>query len=302
MLIEQLNTTGEKYVTNDVRLSSEGILLFGTNTVGKTSIVRAIGIAVVLAQAGMFVPATKMEFYPFNQIFTRIIGNDNLFKGLSTFAVEMTELKMILQCAGARSLVLGDELCSGTETDSATSIFVAGLQHLYQERATFVFATHFHEVVGYEEVAEMSDRLFMKHLSVRYVGDGRLIYDRKLKDGAGDSMYGLEVCKSLQMPDAFLKRAYEIRSKYGCGGAGEKSPLEFKQSRYNSQKLVGKCEMCGTKMARETHHVVQQKYADPVTGWIAGIEGSNTSLHKDHISNLKALCEKCHDAIHSGNQ
>ena len=126
-LIEQLQTK-EKYITNDISLgkNEDGILLYGTNAVGKTSIIRSIGICVVMAQAGLFVPCEKFDFYPYNNIFSRILGNDNLFKGLSTFAVEMSELRHILRYTDENSLILGDELCSGTEIESAISIFVAG--------------------------------------------------------------------------------------------------------------------------------------------------------------------------------
>ena len=73
-----------------------GILLYGTNAVGKTSLIRAIGINIILAQSGMYVPCSKFVYMPYKSIFSRIIGNDNLFKGLSTFAVEMSELRVIL--------------------------------------------------------------------------------------------------------------------------------------------------------------------------------------------------------------
>ena len=118
-----------------------------------------------MAQAGLFVPAAEFTYCPYNTLFTRILGNDNIFKGLSTFAVEMTELRTILQMADNNSLILGDELCSGTESDSALSIFVAGLEDLHQKECTFLFATHFHEIVKYSEI-EALDKLKMFHMSV----------------------------------------------------------------------------------------------------------------------------------------
>jgi hypothetical protein len=144
----------EIYVTNDVSLGNEtnGILLYGTNAVGKTSFIRALGISIILAQSGMFVPCSQFQYVPYRSIFSRILGNDNIFKGLSTFAVEMSELRIILKMADEGSLILGDELCSGTESESALSIFVAGLQQLHERNSTFIFATHFHEIVHYEEI------------------------------------------------------------------------------------------------------------------------------------------------------
>ena len=99
-LIEQLNSE-ELYVTNDISvgLDKDLMLLYGTNAVGKTSIIRALGINIIMAQAGLYVPCKNFEFVPYNAIFTRILGNDNLFKGQSTFAVEMSELRVILKMA-----------------------------------------------------------------------------------------------------------------------------------------------------------------------------------------------------------
>ena len=168
-LIEQIHTS-ELYVTNDLVLGedkTDGILLYGTNAVGKTSLIRSVGIAVIMAQAGLYVPCAEFVYKPYKHIFTRIIGNDNLFKGLSTFAVEMSELRTILRIANENSLVLGDELCSGTENISAVSIFVAGIQKLYNLKSSFIFATHFHEITKYDEILSC-DTLKLKHMTIFY--------------------------------------------------------------------------------------------------------------------------------------
>jgi DNA mismatch repair protein MutS len=142
-LIERLQNE-EIYVSNDITIGNgvmDGMLLYGTNAVGKTSFIRAVGISVIMAQAGLYVPCVEFIYKPYNYIFTRILGNDNLFKGLSTFAVEMSELRTILRLADKNSLILGDELCSGTENTSAVSIFVAGIQKLHNLKCSFIFAT-----------------------------------------------------------------------------------------------------------------------------------------------------------------
>ena len=300
-LIERINEE-ECYVTNDVELGCganastvSGMLLYGTNAVGKTSLIRALGVAVIMAQAGFYVPASSFVYRPYRSIMTRILGNDNLFKGLSTFVVEMSELRVILRMADTHTLVLGDELCSGTEMDSAISIFVAGLQHLYRTGASFIFATHLHEIAGYSEIREMSPRLRLAHMRVFYdKSRDTLVYDRKLQDGAGESMYGLEVCKSLHLPDDFLENANTIRVKYR--GVSTKTPTasildDATPSRYNAAKLRRLCELCEKARGTEIHHLQHQVCAD----------GDNFigHMHKNHPANLASLCEECHLEIHT---
>jgi DNA mismatch repair protein MutS len=291
-LIEHLNTS-ELYVTNDLSIgsSSNGILLYGTNAVGKTSFIKSLGIAIIMAQAGMHVPCEEFTYYPYEYLFTRILGNDNIFKGLSTFAVEMSELRTILKNATSKSIILGDELCSGTETTSALSIFVASLERLHTLESTFLFATHFHEVLDYEEVKNLN-KMKIYHMSVLFdYNQNTLIYDRKLREGSGDSMYGLEVCKSLALPDEFIERAYSIRNKYNKSNI---SVLEAKKSRYNSNKLRGMCELCNIYESTEVHHLQFQKNAKD------GI--INGEFNKNHKANLINICEACHLKIHSSDQ
>jgi len=297
-LIEHIQQN-ETYVTNDLFLGQnltdgtmcDGVLLYGTNAVGKTSLIRALGVSVIMAQSGMFVPCSLFRYKPYTAIFSRILGNDNLFKGLSTFAVEMTELRIILKMADENSLILGDELCSGTETESALSIFVAGLVKLNEKKSSYIFATHFHEIVDYDEIREL-DTLQMKHMSVHYDRelDG-LVYDRKLKEGSGPKIYGLEVCKSLYLEPDFLELAYSIRNKYYPDSRGE---LSSPASIYNANKVRSLCEICREKMGKETHHLSPQKDAD-VNGFIG-------TFHKNHKANLASVCEGCHDKIHSTNE
>ena len=283
----------EIYVTNDISLGSNndeqnGICLFGTNAVGKTSFIKSIGLNIILAQAGFFVSCQSFDFYPYKQLFTRILNNDNMFKGLSTFAVEMCELRTILTMANNNSLILGDELCSGTENISAISIFIAGLKKLHHCESSFIFATHFHEINHLDDVNELN-KLKMKHLSVVYDhSSNKLIYDRKIKDGSGDSIYGLEVCKSLLLPDEFLEDAYIIRKKY----LNIKDDLELKKTKYNSNKLVRKiCELCNKNMSNEIHHLHYQNLAND-NNYI------NNNFHKNHRGNLISICETCHNNIH----
>jgi DNA mismatch repair protein MutS len=293
VIIEQIQQN-EIYVSNDILLTGEnrGILLYGTNAVGKTSLIRSLGIAVIMAQSGLYVPCSSFEYAPYKTIFTRILGNDNIFKGLSTFAVEMSELRTILRLADKNSLILGDELCSGTESISATSIFVAGIQQLYQKESQFLFATHLHEIVGYSEMEEMRDAVALKHMAIIYNREEDVLkYDRKLRDGPGDNMYGLEVCKSLSLPDAFLESAHRIRTKYHPPSG---SILSLDTSHFNSRKVVNVCEICKKEMGKEVHHLQHQQTANK--DGIIGV--GETPFSKNHLANLINVCEKCHDEMH----
>ena len=294
-LIEQIQED-ELYVANQVEVGTErtrGVLLYGTNAVGKTSYIKSIGVAIIMAQVGLFVPATSFVYKPYKRLFTRILGNDNVFKGLSTFAVEMSELRVILNQAGSESLVLGDEVCSGTESVSAMSIFVAAVQRLHEARASFLFATHMHEIAQYSEITELT-HLRIQHMAVMYDREkDRLIYNRELQEGAGDSMYGLEVCKSLHLPRDFLEQANHLRMKYFPEA---RNILSLKPSHFNAKKIVGFCEACGNSMASEVHHLQHQREALP-DGFIEA-EGGSAPFHKNHAANLIALCERCHQLMH----
>jgi DNA mismatch repair protein MutS len=299
-LIEKIQQT-ELYVANDITIGKgnnelDGILLYGTNAVGKTSFIRALGISVVMAQAGLYVPASSYKYSPYKYIFTRILGNDNIFKGLSTFAVEMSELRTILRLANKNSLVLGDELCSGTESISAVSIFVSGIQTLEKLGCSFIFATHLHEIIGYDEITSLHN-VGMKHMSVIYdLERDTLVYDRKLKDGPGNNMYGLEVCKSLSLPDDFLENAHKIRMKYHPESG---SILEQKGSHFNAKHIKGGiCEKCLKNPAVDVHHLIFQNEANDK----GIIKKNGLTFNKNNTANLVNLCSKCHDEIHKTNK
>ncbi len=293
-LIEHLQTN-ELYVTNNVILgdaNSDGILLYGTNAVGKTSLIKALGIAIIMAQAGLYVPCQEFIYNPYQLLFTRILGNDNIFKGLSTFAVEMSELRTILNLATKDSLILGDELCSGTESDSALSIFMAGLEKLSYIKSSYIFATHFHEIKNYDELKALTN-LKLYHMAVIYDQSiGKLVYDRKLKDGPGESMYGLEVCKALFLPKDFLDRAHSLRLKYN---KQNDMVLSQSASHYNVKKIKGKCEICKIKDGIDVHHLQHQKYANDSNKYI-------NSFHKNHLANLVVVCKDCHNTFHETDQ
>lgn len=285
-IIERLNNNIE-YVSNDIDIEN-GTLLYGINASGKSSLMKSIGINVIMAQSGMFVASAKTVLAPYSHIFTRIAGADNIYRGLSTFTVEMLELKNILNRCDEHSLILGDELCAGTESVSAVAIVASGIEYLLHKNSSFIFATHLHELMDIEFIKK-SKALAILHLHIE-MNNGKIIYDRKLKEGGGSKIYGLEVCRFLKMNDRFLENANVIRKKIQ-----EIPPnlVEPKLSKYNSDVYVSSCSICGD-VATETHHIKQQKDADE-NGYVGDI-------HKDAKANLVVLCEKCHLMTHHGNQ
>jgi DNA mismatch repair protein MutS len=274
----------------EIAQATNGILLYGVNAAGKSSLSKAIGLSILMAQIGMPVPATAMTLAPYNGLYTRILGNDNLWAGMSSFVVEMTELRTIL-AAGPKSLVLGDELCAGTETTSAIAIVGAGILRLVEKGAHFLFATHLHELLEMQEIAELgtSSKVLPYHLSVQAPppGEHALIYDRVLRPGRGPAIYGLEVCRGLDMDKVFLEKAAELRRRW------EKGVDLTKVSRYNAAVAVQVCDVCGAKEGLETHHIKPQAAANSA-GFVAA------GRHKNEKANLVILCEACHDKHHGG--
>lgn len=306
-LIEQ-KLEGTKFIPNDIvigEISNEklkcdykinnnflnGILLFGLNSSGKSSIQKALGLSLIMAQAGMYVPASSFSYTVYEQLFTRIVSKDNPDRGLSTFAVEMMELKNILMYGNKHSLVLGDEICHGTETVSGVSIVAAAIQYLSQKNINFIFATHLHQLVDLEEIKSIQNLVFL-HLAILKDGE-TLVYDRKLKSGSGSSVYGLEFAKSLSMNKQFLKYADDILMKLDANHNNEiKSLTKNKNgSKYNSKMLETKCALCEQKA--EYHHIQEQQNADD--------NNRINGLHKNHLSNLLPLCQYHHKLIHNLN-
>jgi len=268
-----------------------GVLLYGINSSGKSSLMKSIGIATLMAQSGFFVSAAVMKFTLFDSLFTRIVSKDNLAKGLSTFAVEMLELKNIFNRSTARSLVLGDEISHGTETLSGVAIVASAIQKLAKTRALFLFATHLHQLSTMQEITSLNNVVDL-HLSVEYdAAKDTLIFNRILQEGSGSSIYGLEFAKSLHMDNEFLEVANTIRKRLANDFDELELLVKKKRSKYNKELYVTKCVICGA-IAEDVHHISQRSLADK-----AGFIGH---FHKDNKHNLIPLCKEHHNQIHDG--
>jgi DNA mismatch repair protein MutS len=276
------------YVTHDVQLNREtkGWLVYGMNASGKSTLMKATGLCVLLAQAGCFVPAKSMTLAPFQAVYTRILNQDNLFAGLSSFAVEMSELRDILRSANAHTLVLGDELCSGTESTSAQALVASGIQWLSRRQANFIFATHLHDLPTHLDVNELGVRVW--HLHVDYdVNTKKLVYDRSLRPGNGSSLYGLEVARAMDLPFEFMEQAVQFRQAITSSTTQEAAT----PSAWNSEVVRRACEVCGQAKELEVHHL--EARASATNGRL------ENGTHMNDKRNLVVICQTCHDDVHA---
>ncbi|HEX8715552.1 MAG TPA: DNA mismatch repair protein MutS [Gemmatimonadaceae bacterium] len=199
----------DKFIPNDLALSDDArvIILTGPNMAGKSTILRQIGLIVLMAQMGSFVPASGAEIGVVDRVFTRVGASDNLVRGQSTFMVEMAETSNILHSATARSLVLLDEIGRGTSTYDGVSIAWAVSEHLHnQVGCKTVFATHYHELT---QLAEELVAVRNYNVAVREVGD-QVLFLHRLQPGGADRSYGIEVGRLAGLPNAVIDRARDV--------------------------------------------------------------------------------------------
>ncbi len=211
-VVEQALPAGEPFIPNDVRLDPENeqiLLITGPNMAGKSVVLRQVGLIVLLAQVGAFVPAEKAEVGVVDRIFTRVGAQDNLAAGESTFLVEMNETANILNNATPRSLILLDEVGRGTSTFDGLSIAWALVEYLHElaeVAARTLFATHYHEL---NELSARFGRIRNYRIQVQE-HEGKVVFLRKLVEGGADHSYGIEVAKMAGLPEPVVIRAREI--------------------------------------------------------------------------------------------
>ncbi|MGE3973829.1 MAG: DNA mismatch repair protein MutS [Bdellovibrionales bacterium] len=212
-VVEQLLAQMQKtFVANDVDLSvGHGILLTGPNMAGKSTVMRQVACAVLMAQIGSFIPAATAKLPIFESLWTRIGANDALSQGLSTFMVEMKETAEILKEAGPTALVILDEIGRGTSTFDGMSLAQAILEHLISEkRATLLFATHYHELTI---LAEKLPHLTNAHMEIRdHKGQMEFLY--QLKPGPAGQSYGIQVGALAGLPTSVIRRAEQILHQF----------------------------------------------------------------------------------------
>ncbi len=210
-VVERLLPGGE-FVPNAVHLDSASrqiLLLTGPNMGGKSTYLRQIAIAVLLAQSGSFVPAARARIGVVDRLFTRVGAADRLGSGQSTFMVEMSETADIMRSATPRSLVVLDEVGRGTATYDGLAIAWAVTEYLHAAagpRPRTVFATHYHELT---QLADTLQRLVNVHVLVQETGD-QVVFLHRIADGAADRSYGIHVAQLAGLPRGVLDRAREV--------------------------------------------------------------------------------------------
>ncbi|MEZ4698750.1 MAG: DNA mismatch repair protein MutS [Rhodothermales bacterium] len=236
-VVERLLPAGQPFIANSVALDPEThqiLIITGPNMAGKSVILRQVGLIVLLAQVGCFVPARRARIGVVDRIFTRVGASDNLASGESTFLVEMNEAANILNNASPASLILLDELGRGTSTFDGLSIAWSLVEFLHQNDAVAartLFATHYHEL---NELAGRYDRIVNMRVQVKE-HDGKVIFLHKLIPGGADHSYGIEVARMAGLPDAVIRRAQEIlqqlesqRLEVGAGDGSVAGPPAIK--------------------------------------------------------------------------
>lgn len=208
------------FVANDIMLSSRHtLLLTGPNMAGKSTLMRQVAVASILAQAGCFIPAAAGSELPvFDRIFTRIGASDFLSEGLSTFMVEMKETAEMLAQATENSLVILDEVGRGTSTYDGMSLAQAILEYLISmKQCMTLFATHYHELT---ELAVLHPQLVNAHMSIHEdpaTKDIRFLH--QLVKGPANKSYGIHVARLAGLPGSVTKRAQAILRKLESGRA-----------------------------------------------------------------------------------
>lgn len=286
-----------EYVPHDLYLNetTRGLMIYGPNSTGKSSIMKAVGLCIIMAQCGLYVPAEDFEYSIFTSLFTRISGNDNLFKGHSSFIVELNELRNILKKADRRCMVLGDEVSRGTHHLDGTAVVASAIVKLSKLGTKFLFATHLHDLPNLKEIKELNNIRFV-YLSVEEK-NGELIFSRKLLEGTGEINYGIKIAKYILDDPEFINDALKFRNELLEQQGINNKIVNDKKSLYNKEIYMDSCYICGSEEKLEAHHINFQKdFKQTINGLI---NENKKHLLKDDKANLVVLCGKCHDKLHN---
>ncbi len=224
-VVEAALPTGTAFQPNDCDLSPSRriLLLTGPNMAGKSTFLRQNALLVILAQAGLPVPATSARIGAADRLFSRVGAADDLARGRSTFMTEMTETAAILNQAGPRSVVVVDEIGRGTATLDGLAIAWAVLESLHSHiRCRTLFATHFHELAG---LGQALPQMCPHAMRVRE-WKNEIVFLHEVGEGAAGRSWGVHVAKLAGIPSATVRRAATLLAALERGSAtGPDLPL-----------------------------------------------------------------------------
>ena len=219
-VVEDLLPIGQDFIPNDLDLDYENVqiaIITGPNMAGKSTYLRQVGIMVILAHIGSYIPAESSRVGIIDQLFTRVGASDNLAGGESTFLVEMNETANILNNATINSLILLDEIGRGTSTFDGLSIAWAVTEYLHSHKdvqAKTLFATHYHELVN---LADQLPRAINLNVAVKEFGD-KVVFLKKIIPGGADKSYGVHVAEMAGLPQSVILRAKQLLQEYSKEG------------------------------------------------------------------------------------
>ena len=185
---------------------------------------------------------------------------------------------MLLETTDEHSIILADELCSGTEIPSALSMVSATLLCLDKLRAKYIFTTHYHELLDIDEIKALTS-IQVFHMKVT-IHQGKIIFNRTLEKGKCEDNYGVEIAQHMKMPSEFIHMATKIRNKI----KSTSEIISTKVSRYNKEIYMTECKICKSNKDLHTHHIIYQNV--------------NKGEGKNYKNNLIVLCEECHIKLH----
>ena len=208
----QMKLSENSFISNDCILNKDDFLwlITGPNMAGKSTYLRQNALIVIMAQAGLFVPAKEANIGVFDKIFSRVGASDDLAKGQSTFMIEMIETSLILNTASEKSLVILDEIGRGTATFDGLAIAWSVLDYLHNKiKPRTLFATHYHELTSLKED--------LNHLSCHKMSikewNNSIIFMHKIIEGEADKSYGIHVAQLAGLPFEVIKKATQLLSK-----------------------------------------------------------------------------------------
>jgi DNA mismatch repair protein MutS len=271
-----------------------GQLIYGMNSSGKSTYMKSTALNLWLAQCGFYVSCKNLTFYPYKAMFSKMNRSDNLFKKQSLYFSEIFDIKYILDRAKDSCLLFFDEIFSGTEVNSASSLLIAIIQKFcLQSSLHFYITTHIHQIADVVQ-QQCGNRVQINHFEMKDLNllstnnlvstSENIFYNRLMKDGSGPSLYGIEVAEKLLINNQdIIQNAYSNRQhiKFSYQFIEKK-----KTSKYNKKVAIEECQICKSRTNLHTHHIVQQQNFD-----------SNLNLNGFHMNskqNLIVLCASCH--------